>query len=106
MTSIPFVKRIRAIFRSAELGFFGDWVRTLTQTPRFCGHLSSAGEAVLVFTLERPALTNWFMVGIMLNANLSNLLRFSVIFRVLLLCNLTRRVNAQYSQFASTRNRP
>lgn len=99
VTSIPFVRRIRAIFRSAELGFLGDWVRTRMQTPRFCGHLSSAGEAVLVFILDRPALTNWFMVGIPLNATLSYLLKFSVFLPYFL-----TEVNAQYSQFASTRN--
>src|SRR5581483_7143124 len=36
-TSIPFVSRTRAIFRSAEFGFFGVIVETRVQTPRFCG---------------------------------------------------------------------
>jgi hypothetical protein len=37
VTSIPFDKRTRAIFRRAELGFLGVIVRTWVQTPRFCG---------------------------------------------------------------------
>jgi hypothetical protein len=40
--SLPFDRRTRAIFRSAEFGFFGVIVRTSVQTPRFCGHCTSA----------------------------------------------------------------
>jgi hypothetical protein len=47
VTSIPFVSRTRATFRSAEFGFFGVVVYTRVQTPRFCGHACSAGLAVL-----------------------------------------------------------
>ena len=42
-TSIPLVSRTRATFRSAEFGFFGVWVMTRVQTPRFCGAPASAG---------------------------------------------------------------
>jgi hypothetical protein len=34
---MPFVSRTRAIFRSAEFGFFGVIVRTFVHTPRFWG---------------------------------------------------------------------
>jgi hypothetical protein len=34
---LPLVSRTRAIFRRAELGFLGVWVRTIRHTPRFCG---------------------------------------------------------------------
>ncbi|EKD46521.1 MAG: hypothetical protein ACD_67C00203G0004 [uncultured bacterium] len=37
VTSIPFVSRTLAIFRRAELGFFGVVVLTLIQTPRLKG---------------------------------------------------------------------
>src|ERR1019366_3129494 len=43
ITSMPFVSRTLATLRSAEFGFFGVLVITCRQTPRRCGHLSSAG---------------------------------------------------------------
>jgi hypothetical protein len=39
VTSMPFVRRTRATLRSAEFGFFGVDVKTLTHTPRFWGEL-------------------------------------------------------------------
>jgi hypothetical protein len=48
VTSIAFVKRTRATLRSAEFGFFGVWVYTRMQTPRFSGQPCSAGDFVLV----------------------------------------------------------
>ena len=39
VTSIPFVRRTRAILRSAEFGFFGVVVETLRHTPRLNGEL-------------------------------------------------------------------
>jgi hypothetical protein len=53
VTSVPPVKRTRAIFRRAELGFFGVVVETLVQTPLFCGEPSSAGavDFFVTFTL-------------------------------------------------------
>jgi hypothetical protein len=54
VTSIPLVNRTRATLRSAEFGFFGVWVYTRVQTPRFCGHPSSAGLAVLYRGRFRP----------------------------------------------------
>ena len=66
VTSIPFERRTRATFLKAELGFFGVTVMTFVQTPRFCGHPSSAGDLVLCVTFSRPFLTSWLMVGIML----------------------------------------
>jgi hypothetical protein len=55
---MPLVKRTRATFRKAELGFFGVWVYTRVQTPRFCGHPCNAGLAVLYRGLLRPARTS------------------------------------------------
>src|SRR3954463_14466873 len=60
---MPLVSRTRATLRSAELGFFGVWVKTRTQTPRFCGLSCSAGLLVFVSTLSRPCRTNWLIVG-------------------------------------------
>src|SRR6266508_7049084 len=60
---MPLVRRTRATLRSAEFGFFGVWVNTRTQTPRFCGLFCSAGLFVLVRTLSRPWRTNWLIVG-------------------------------------------
>ena len=45
-TSMPLVSRTRAIFRSAEFGFFGVIVDTRVQTPRRCGAPWSAGVFV------------------------------------------------------------
>src|SRR5687768_15213540 len=64
VTSIWFVRRTRATFRRAELGFFGVDVYTRVQTPRFCGFDWSAGLAVLYLTRWRPLRTNWLIVGI------------------------------------------
>src|SRR5690606_30162013 len=63
VTSIWFVSRTRATFRSAELGFFGVWVNTRTQTPRFCGLCCSAGLLVFVSIFSRPLRTSWLIVG-------------------------------------------
>jgi hypothetical protein len=54
VTSIPLVSRTRATLRSAEFGFFGVWVNTRTQTPRFCGLTCSAGLFVFVTIFLRP----------------------------------------------------
>ena len=51
MTSNPLVRRTRATFRSAELGFFGVVVYTRVQTPRFCGFDLSAGALSLASTI-------------------------------------------------------
>ena len=55
---MPFVSRTRATLRSAEFGFFGVDVYTLTQTPRFCGQDCSAGLLVRLFIGVRPNLTS------------------------------------------------
>src|SRR3989304_6173747 len=60
---MPLVSRTRATLRSAELGFFGVWVNTRTQTPRFCGLSCSAGLLVLLSTRARPLRTSWLIVG-------------------------------------------
>src|SRR4051812_14208397 len=60
---MPLVRRTRATLRSAEFGFFGVWVKTRTQTPRFCGLFCSAGLFVFVRTFSRPLRTNWLIVG-------------------------------------------
>src|SRR5581483_3154156 len=59
VTSIPLVRRTRATLRRAAFGFFGVWVYTRVQTPRFCGQPCSAGLAVLYLGALRPARTNW-----------------------------------------------
>ena len=51
---MPLVSRTRATLRSAEFGFFGVWVKTRTQTPRFCGLFCSAGLFVLLTIFLRP----------------------------------------------------
>ena len=55
---MPLVSRTRATLRSAEFGFFGVWVKTRTQTPRFCGLFCSAGLLVLLTIFLRPARTS------------------------------------------------
>src|SRR3990170_6584722 len=74
---MPLVRRTRATFRRAEFGFFGVCVRTLVQTPRFCGLPSPrtirffralkwkrrAGALVFLMTFFRPSRTSWFIVG-------------------------------------------
>src|SRR5271157_2085432 len=60
---MPLVSRTRATLRSAEFGFFGVWVYTRVQTPRFCGQDCSAGLAVLYFGAVRPLRTSWLNVG-------------------------------------------
>src|SRR5438477_4166691 len=61
---MPLVRRTRATLRSAEFGFFGVWVKTRTQTPRFCGLTCNAGLFVLVTIFLRPWRTSWLIVGI------------------------------------------
>src|SRR4029453_3692180 len=61
---MPLVSRTRATLRSAEFGFFGVWVNTRTQTPRFCGLFCSAGLLVLLTIFLRPFRTSWLIVGI------------------------------------------
>src|SRR3954464_13902271 len=65
---MPLVRRTRATFLSAEFGFFGVWVKTRTQTPRFCGLFCSAGLLVLLTIFLRPARTSWLIVGIILKS--------------------------------------
>src|SRR5437899_4038725 len=64
VTSMPLVSRTRATLRSAEFGFLGVWVKTRTQTPRFCGLFCKAGLLVLLTIFLRPARTSWLIVGI------------------------------------------
>src|SRR5260221_7535495 len=66
---MPLVSRTRATLRNAEFGFFGVWVNTRTQTPRFCGLFCSAGLLVLVTIFLRPSRTSWLIVGIRLRAS-------------------------------------
>src|SRR5262245_17375355 len=65
-TSMPFVSRTRAIFRSAEFGFLGVMVETRVQTPRFCGAPWRAGVFVFAFLEARPFLISWLTVGMKL----------------------------------------
>src|SRR5208337_361722 len=68
---MPLVSRTRATLRSAEFGFFGVWVYTRVQTPRFCGQDCSAGLAVLYFGAVRPLRTSWLNVGTLRSSLLS-----------------------------------
>jgi hypothetical protein len=83
VTSIPFVRRTRATFRSAEFGFFGVRVMTCRQTPRRCGAprpslvvclrvfsvRRSAGAFTFLMAGFRPLRTSWLIVG---NENLAS----------------------------------
>jgi hypothetical protein len=53
-TSVPLVSLTRATLRSAEFGFFGERVRTIRHTPRFCGVPLSAGDFDFFRTFSRP----------------------------------------------------
>src|SRR5256886_2908243 len=57
------VRRTRAIFRSAEFGFFGVIVRTMVQTPRFWGapRRSSTRRPFLEFQVVRSAGVSTFL---------------------------------------------
>src|SRR5690606_20694349 len=57
-------RRTLATLRRAELGFLGVRVMTCTQTPRRCGHFTSAGDFDFTVTLLRPLRTSWLIVGI------------------------------------------
>jgi hypothetical protein len=57
-TSMPFVSRTRATFRSAEFGFFGVCVITRVQTPRFWGAPRRAGVFIFALGVERPLRTS------------------------------------------------
>src|SRR6476661_8100179 len=77
VTSMPLVRRTRAILRSAEFGFLGVIVRTWRHTPRFCGapgigtcrwrrlfqFLRMAGALILAILARRPWRTSWLIVG-------------------------------------------
>src|SRR5947199_10083608 len=75
---MPLVRRTRAIFRSAEFGFFGVMVRTTVQTPRFWGAprrslvwrplsefqvVRRAGVSTFFFCAFRPRRTSCEIVG-------------------------------------------
>src|SRR3989441_12070787 len=57
------VRRTRAIFRSAEFGFFGVIVRTIVQTPRFWGapRRSSTCRPLSEFHVVRSAGVSTFL---------------------------------------------
>jgi hypothetical protein len=60
---MPLVRRTRATFRSAELGFFGVVVYTRVHTPRRWGAPFSAGVLVLSDFDSRPLRTSCWIVG-------------------------------------------
>src|SRR4051794_8774063 len=78
VTSMPLLRRTRAILRSAELGFLGVCVVTRVHTPRFCGEplprlvmlvpgfivKRKAGALVFLTEVDRPLRTSWLIVGI------------------------------------------
>src|SRR3954453_736418 len=61
---MPLVRRTRATLRRAEFGFFGVVVYTRGQTPRLCGHSSSAGTWLRAATGWRALRINGLIVGI------------------------------------------
>jgi|SRR3990172_4921361 len=63
---MPLVRRTRATFRRAELGFFGVVVYTRVHTPRFCGQDCNAGLDVRYRFGCRPSRTSWLKVGTLL----------------------------------------
>src|ERR1700747_135029 len=63
VTSTAFVSRTRATLRNAEFGFFGVWVYTRMQTPRFSGQPANAGDFVFVRIPSRPIRTSCENVG-------------------------------------------
>src|SRR3954454_3688110 len=63
VTSIPDVRRTRATFRSAELGFLGVWVNTRVQTPRRWGDPFNAGVFDFSGFVSRPLRTSCWIVG-------------------------------------------
>jgi hypothetical protein len=70
-TSMPFVSRTRAIFRSAEFGFLGVIVETRVQTPRRWGAPWSAGVFVFSRFDVRPLRISWLTVGMLRLESLS-----------------------------------
>src|SRR6516162_8078789 len=62
-TSLPLVRRTRATFRKAELGFLGVVVYTRVHTPRFCGQASIAGTLLRASCHLRGLRMSWFIVG-------------------------------------------
>src|ERR1700748_866650 len=71
-TSMPFVRRTRATFRSAEFVFFGVVVYTRVHTPRRCGAATfflrplpdlRPGVASFFLGAWRPLRINWLVVG-------------------------------------------
>ena len=64
VTSNPEVKRTRATFLRAELGFLGVEVYTLVQTPLRSGHDLKAGDLVLRVRRCRSVRISCWMVGI------------------------------------------
>ena len=69
---MPFVNRTRAIFRSAEFGFFGVTVATRVQTPRRCGAATrrlapapdlSPGVVTFFSGRRRPLRMSWLVLG-------------------------------------------
>lgn len=67
VTSMLLESRTRAIFRIAELGFFGVIVVTRTHTPRFWGFPCNAGAFDLNSSFFLPFFTSWLIVGIRLS---------------------------------------
>src|SRR4051812_32729459 len=63
VTSLPFERRTRAIFRSAEFGFLGVMVLTCRQTPRFCGQATRSLTLLIRGRDRRGFLMSWLIVG-------------------------------------------
>src|SRR5258708_6097068 len=77
VTSIPLVRRTRATFRKAELGFLGVVVYTRVHTPRRCGQACNAGLAVLYRVGRRPLRTNCMKVGTNFLSSTDSIVRFT-----------------------------
>src|ERR687894_2851246 len=61
VTSMPFVSRTRATFRSAEFGFFGVVVYTRVHTPRRCGAATRFLRPLPDF---RPGVASFLVFGL------------------------------------------
>lgn len=61
VTSWPLVRRTRATFRRAELGFLGVTVKTLIQTPRLKGEGELTGLFLMVLKYKLRAGTFAFL---------------------------------------------
>lgn len=71
VTSMPFVRRTRAIFLMAELGFFGVFVVTFVHTPRLKGEANKTGWFLSTLKERRKATDVGFLFVLFLERLMS-----------------------------------